>query len=68
MLNHVDFSTYLFHLAGFALVQIPELHVSVANGDKVGAVLREGHARHLTGHLVGGYHRVFLQTKRCLQV
>lgn len=49
------------YLAGFGMVQIPKLDMSVPHCDKVGAVLRERHARHLTGHLVGSHHDIFLQ-------
>lgn len=51
------------YLIGFAVVQIPELDVSVSHCDKVGAVLGERHARHLTGHLVGSYDDIFLEYK-----
>lgn len=53
--------TILSYLAGLAVVQVPELDVSVPHGHKVGAVLREGHARHLAGHLVGRHDYIFLQ-------
>lgn len=49
------------YLAGFGMVQIPKLDMSVPHCDKVGAVLRERHTGHLTGHLVGSHHYVFLQ-------
>lgn len=51
------------HLAGFGMFQIPELHMSVPHCDEVAAVLREGHTRHLTGHLVSSHHHVLLQEK-----
>lgn len=53
--------TILSYLAGLAVIQVPELDVSVPHGHKVGAVLREGHARHLAGHLVGRHDYIFLQ-------
>lgn len=49
------------YLAGLAVVQIPELDMSVPHSDKVGAVLRERHTCHLTGHLVGSHNYIFLQ-------
>lgn len=49
------------YLAGLAVIQIPELDMSVAHSYKVRAVLRERHACHLTGHLVSCYNNVFLQ-------
>lgn len=42
------------------MVQVPELDVTVSGRDKVGAVVGEGDGGHLTGHLVGGHHHVFL--------
>lgn len=42
------------------MVQVPELDVAVASSDEVGAVIREGDGSHLTGHLIGCYHHVFL--------
>lgn len=42
------------------MVQVPELDVTVSSRDKVGAVVGEGDGGHLTGHLVGGHHHVFL--------
>lgn len=60
-----DYGMVLFqYLAGLAVIQIPELDMSVAHGYKVGAVLRERHACHLTGHLVGCYHNVFLRESK----
>lgn len=56
------------YLAGFGMVQIPKLDMSVPNCDKVGAVLGERHARHLTGHLVGSHHYVFLQRDTTMPV
>lgn len=50
----------LFYLAGLAVVQIPEFDMSVTHGNEVRAVLREGHARDLTGHLVGSHHHILL--------
>lgn len=59
----------LFYLAGLAVVQIPEFDMSVAHGYEVGAVLGEGHACHLTGHLVGSHHHILLWANafRCLK-
>ena len=51
----------LQYLAGLAVIQIPELDVSVPRSHKVGAVLRERHTRHFTRHLVGCDNDVFLQ-------
>lgn len=51
----------LRYLVGLAVVQIPELDVSVANSYKVGAVFREGGSCHLTGHLVSSHDHVLLQ-------
>lgn len=53
-------------LGGLCVIQVPELDVSVTSGDKVGAVVREGDGRHLTGDLVGGNQDVFLRDKQTL--
>lgn len=45
------------------MVQVPELDVSVTGGDEVGAVIREGDGRHLTGDLIGSNQNVFLTNK-----
>lgn len=42
------------------MVQVPELDMTVSGRDEVGAVIGEGDGSHLTGHLVGGHHHVFL--------
>lgn len=42
------------------MVQVPELDMAVAGGNKVRAVIRKGDSGHLTGHLVGCDHNVFL--------
>lgn len=46
------------------MVQVPELDVAVASSHKVGAVIREGDGGHLTGHLIGCYHHIFLVHKQ----
>lgn len=52
------------YLAGLAVIQIPELDMSVSHSYKVGAVLGERHTRHLTGYLVGCYNNIFLQENK----
>lgn len=42
------------------MIQVPELDMAVAGGDKVGAVVGEGDGRHLTGDLIGSDQDVFL--------
>ena len=52
------------YLAGLAVIQIPELDMSAPHSYKVGAVLREGHTRHLTGHLIGCHNNILLQESK----
>lgn len=43
------------------MVQVPKLDMSVPHCDKIGAVLRKRHTRHLTRHLVGRHNHIFLR-------
>lgn len=54
----------LLYLVGLAVVQVPELDVPVPDGYKVGAVLRERHTCHLTGHLVCSHYYILLQENK----
>lgn len=55
------------NLGGLGVIQVPELDMSVAGGDKVGAVVGEGDGRHLAGDLIGSDQDVFLRDKRYYQ-
>lgn len=48
----------------FGGVQVPELDMSVAGGDKVAVVLSERDGRHTAGHFVGGDDRAPLSSHR----
>lgn len=54
----------LDNLGRLGVVQVPKLDVAVAGGNKVGVVIRKGNSGHLTGHLIGCDHNVFLTDRK----